>query len=55
MATATEQEKGIGHPKTGERYRCSKCGMAIEVTADCRCKEKDGAHFRCCNQEMAMA
>ena len=41
MATATEQDKGIGHFKTGEHYRCSKCGMAIEVIADCRCKEKD--------------
>jgi hypothetical protein len=50
MATATE-EKGT-HPKHGEKFHCRKCGMAIEVTADCRCKDEDGAHFRCCNQEM---
>jgi hypothetical protein len=39
-------------PKKGDRYRCKNCGMAIEVTADCTCKEGH-AHFHCCGQMMA--
>jgi hypothetical protein len=47
-----QKTENIGHPKQGEKFHCKICGMAIQVTADCRCKDEDGAHFRCCNQEM---
>ncbi len=44
-------EVGEG-PKKGERYRCGKCGMEVEVTVDCRCHEPSGVHFHCCGQEL---
>jgi hypothetical protein len=40
-------------PKKGEKFRCQQCGMAIEVTNACSCKDGSGVHFQCCNQEMA--
>jgi hypothetical protein len=57
MATATVDptqgdDKGVGQPKKGERYRCTKCGMALEITADCTCDESCPVHFHCCGQEM---
>ncbi len=42
-------------PKRGDRFRCSQCGMEIQVTGECHCKKPDHAHFNCCNQEMAKA
>ena len=39
-------------PKKGDRYRCAKCGMEIEVTADCRCGDPNHVHFHCCGQEL---
>jgi hypothetical protein len=39
-------------PKKGDRFRCAVCGMEIEVTADCHCKQ-DHAHFHCCGQLMS--
>jgi len=45
-------DEGVGNPKKGERYRCQKCGMEVQVTADCRCKEPAKVHFHCCNQEL---
>jgi hypothetical protein len=55
MATATEDDKGVGQPKAGERYRCTKCGMALEITADCTCDASCPVHFHCCGQEMVKA
>jgi hypothetical protein len=57
MATATMNpttgdDKGVGQPKTGDRFRCAKCGMALEVTADCRCDSDCPVHLHCCGQEM---
>ena len=39
-------------PKKGERFRCDKCGMEIQVTADCPCKDGDHVQFRCCDRHM---
>lgn len=40
-------------PKKGERFHCEKCGMEIQVTADCKCQEPDHVQFTCCGQAMA--
>lgn len=45
-------DEGVGRPKKGERYRCAKCGMELEVTADCRCEGTNKVHFHCCDQEL---
>jgi hypothetical protein len=42
-------------PKKGEKYRCNQCGMEIQITGECGCKNPAHAHFQCCNQEMAKA
>ena len=62
MSTMTEKmseasgkppvDEGVGHPKKGDRFRCAKCGMALEVTADCGCKEPSKVHFHYCGQEL---
>ena len=39
-------------PQKGEQFRCSQCGMEIELTADCHCKEGEHVHFECCGQEL---
>jgi hypothetical protein len=39
-------------PKKGERFRCEKCGMEIQVTADCHCAGDEHARFQCCGQEL---
>ncbi len=46
------KEAGVGTPKAGECFRCQTCGMEVEVTADCRCKDADHVHFQCCGKEM---
>ena len=43
---------GIDPPKAGDRFRCGGCGMELQVTADCHCKEDERVHFHCCGQEM---
>jgi hypothetical protein len=45
-------DAGVGSPKKGDRFRCAKCGMGVEVTADCRCQTSEMAHFHCCGQEL---
>ena len=45
-------DEGVGNPKKGDRFRCAKCGMALEVTADCGCKDPSKVHFHCCGQEL---
>ena len=45
-------EKGGDGPKKGDRYRCQKCGMEVQVTADCNCKDPSHVHFHCCGQEL---
>ncbi len=48
-ASATKQ---WGPPKRGERFRCEKCGMELQITTDCHCESGDHTHFECCGQEM---
>jgi hypothetical protein len=48
-------DEGVGNPKKGEQYRCAKCGMAIQVTTDCRCNQPGMVHFHCCGQDMQRA
>jgi hypothetical protein len=48
-------DEGVGSPKKGERYRCGKCGMEVQVTADCRCNESSKVHFHCCGEELQKA
>jgi len=43
------------NPKKGDHFRCAECGMAIEVTADCRCSDADHVHFHCCGKELEKA
>jgi len=43
---------GAGAPKKGDRYRCGKCGMEVQVTADCRCSDPAHVHFHCCGQQL---
>ena len=39
-------------PKKGDKFHCDKCGMALQITADCKCQGDDHAHFHCCGEEM---
>lgn len=61
MATMQSQKAQAPHshtssaPKKGDKFRCEKCGMALEVTADCKCQGDDHAHFHCCGKEMSKA
>lgn len=50
-----EHDAGLSPPKAGDRFRCAQCGMEIQVTADCHCKEGEHVHFHCCGQEMVQA
>jgi hypothetical protein len=62
MSTMTEKlseasgkvptDEGVGSPKKGERFRCAKCVMEVQVTADCRCDQPGMVHFHCCGQEL---
>ena len=45
-------EEGMIPPRQGEQYRCDRCGMEIQVTADCRCQDDAHMHFQCCGQEL---
>ena len=47
-----ELDEGVGSPKKGERFRCQKCGMEVQITGDCRCKDSSMVHFHCCGQEL---
>jgi hypothetical protein len=54
--SASPQDRGgAGMPKKGDAFRCDVCGMAIEVTADCRCAGAEHAEFICCGQDMRKA
>jgi len=43
----------VAPPKKGEVFRCTKCGMELQITQDCQCKGDAHVHFECCGQEMA--
>jgi hypothetical protein len=48
----TKTDPGLERPRRGERYRCGKCGMEVQVTSDCRCQDPGMVHFHCCGQEL---
>jgi hypothetical protein len=50
--SSSPRKTATNSPKKGDRFRCRTCGMAIEVTADCRCQEPDHVHFECCGREL---
>ena len=52
MAANAQVDKGLAPPRQGEMFRCKACGMELEVTKDCRCKDGEKVHFHCCGQEM---
>jgi hypothetical protein len=45
-------DEGVGAPRKGERFRCPRCGMELQITADCRCEAGEHVHFHCCGQEL---
>jgi len=53
-ASANEPAGGTvtNPPRKGERFRCQKCGMEVEVTADCHCKSGEHVQLRCCGQDL---
>src|SRR5947209_1349255 len=42
------EDRGVGSTKKGERFRCDSCGMELQITADCHCKDESMVHFHCC-------
>lgn len=52
MAVSTKPEKGNASPKQGDAYRCSACGMELQITRECGCKDPDHVHFQCCGKQM---
>jgi uncharacterized protein (TIGR02284 family) len=41
-------------PQVGQTYRCEKCGMRIEITAECNCPDEVSPELRCCGAEMTL-
>jgi hypothetical protein len=52
---ATDETEAADMPKEGETYRCERCGMVLEVTADCHCAKPEQVHLECCGQELVKA
>jgi len=48
-----QEEPQMRAPKKGDRFRCQKCGMEIQVTADCKCGNGHHSRFECCGQPLA--
>jgi hypothetical protein len=53
--TGRDEDVGFSPPKKGDRFRCDSCGMEIQVTVDCKCREDEHVHFHCCGREMSKA
>lgn len=55
MPTIDHKESDVGFPppKKGDKFRCKQCGMQLEITVDCKCKEEARVHFHCCESEMS--
>ncbi|HYT93706.1 MAG TPA: hypothetical protein VEL76_33615 [Gemmataceae bacterium] len=47
-----EDRGGAGTPKKGDRFRCERCGMEVQVTQDCHCSGSEHAEFNCCGQAL---
>ncbi len=43
--------KATHQPRSGETYRCQKCGMEMEVKQDCKC-EQGAPRMECCGQPL---
>ena len=43
---------GAPAPKQGDRFRCRKCGMELQITTACNCDDPNHVHFHCCGQEL---
>jgi hypothetical protein len=39
-------------PKQGDHFRCLQCGMELEITTACTCKDPEHVRFQCCGQAM---
>jgi hypothetical protein len=50
--SSTANDRGVGIPQQGDVFRCSKCGMALQITEECHCTDASHVHFHCCGQEM---
>jgi hypothetical protein len=53
IANNPTHDVGLEPPKKGDKFRCDRCGMQIEVTAQCNCPADEHVHFHCCGQEMS--
>ena len=38
-------------PMKGDRFRCDRCGLEVEVQSDCHCHD-EAEHFHCCGEPM---
>ena len=50
--TTADDDVGLEPPKKGDQFRCDGCGMEVQVTVGCQCKENEHVHFHCCGREM---
>jgi len=48
----SSEDVGIDPPHKGDKFRCSSCGMELQLTTDCGCKDKGHVHFHCCGKEL---
>ena len=49
---AAENVQAATKPKKGEMYRCTECGMELEITSDCKCPDSDMIKLECCGQQL---
>ncbi len=40
-------------PKAGDTYECGTCGMALQITSDCKCADAACVSLCCCGAPMA--
>ena len=58
IAEVTEKTFSMEEPQMrmlqkGDRLRCRKCGLEIQVTANCKCGNGHHVRFECCGQPLA--
>ena len=47
-----EEEPQMTAPRKGDRLRCQKCAMEIQVTVDCKSGNGHHVRFECCGQPL---
>lgn len=52
-AWATQQTGSPLMPKYGDTFRCQKCGMELQITKGCGCKDPNHVRLECCGQAMS--